>query len=202
MHVKDWPHAPIHRLGSDGVYMITGATLYKRKLFSTPEKLTLLEGEVLRLAKEYDWQLEAWAVFANHYHLIARGNRNSKGLDAYLNHLHSKTARDLNACDRAIGRSVWYNFWDTRLTFMRSYLARLNYVHQNAVKHGLVTVANRYPWCSAGWFETVASPAAVRTIYSFQTEQVKILRPILGASLEGSNSPAGFRLTRTIVVDT
>ena len=39
---KDWPHAPIHRLGSDGVYMVTGATLYKRPVFSTSEKLTSL----------------------------------------------------------------------------------------------------------------------------------------------------------------
>ena len=30
---KDWPHAPIHRLGSDGVYMITGSTLHKHTCF-------------------------------------------------------------------------------------------------------------------------------------------------------------------------
>jgi hypothetical protein len=59
---KDWPHAPIHRLGSDGVYMITGATLYKEPLFSTSEKLTLLENEILTLAKIYFWQLEAWVL--------------------------------------------------------------------------------------------------------------------------------------------
>jgi hypothetical protein len=39
---------------------------------------------------------------------------------------------------------VWYNFRDTRLTYEKSYLARLNYVYQNAVKHGLVPVANQY----------------------------------------------------------
>lgn len=171
---KDWPHAPIHRLGSDGVYMITGATLYKRKLFSTPEKLTLLEGEILALAKLYAWQLEAWSVFSNHYHLIARGSLDSGRLDDYLNHVHSNTARDLNARDRVMGRPVWYNFWDTKLTYLRSYLARLNYVHQNAVKHGLVTAAAQYQWCSAAWFEAIASPAAVRTIYSFRTDKIRI----------------------------
>src|SRR6185295_13265442 len=44
--------------------------------------------------------------------------------------------------DNATGRQVWYNFWDTKLTFENSYLARLNYVHQNPVKHGLVCIAN------------------------------------------------------------
>ncbi len=171
---KDWPHAPIHRLGSDGIYMITGATLYKTKFFSTPEKLTLVERELLTLAKQYAWQLEAWAVFANHYHMIARGTSDSEQLNAYLNHLHSNTARALNAQDRIEARPVWYNFWETRLTFQPSYLARLNYVHQNPVKHGLVSVANQYPWCSAGWFERTAAAATVKTIYSFKTEKLKI----------------------------
>ncbi|HJP90469.1 MAG TPA: hypothetical protein VJ875_00845 [Pyrinomonadaceae bacterium] len=171
---KDWPHAPVHRLGSGGVYMITGATLHKRHLFSTSQKLTLLENEVLALANLYNWQLEAWSVFMNHYHLIARGKADAERLDAYLNHLHSNTARDLNSLDRCSGRPVWYNFWETRLTYERSYLARLNYVHQNAVKHGLVKVASRYQWCSAAWFERTASSAAVRTIYSFKTDKLKI----------------------------
>jgi len=66
------------------------------------------------------------------------------------------------------------NFWDTRLTFEKSYLARLNYVHQNPVKHGLVAVANQYPWCSAGWFERVARPAQVKTIYAFKTDKLNV----------------------------
>ena len=32
--IKDWPHAPVHQLGNDGVFMVTGATLYKQRLFS------------------------------------------------------------------------------------------------------------------------------------------------------------------------
>ena len=59
-----------------------------------------------------------------------------------LRELHSLTARDLNQMDGAEGRAVWHNFWDTELTFEKSYLARLNYVHQNPVKHELVPVAN------------------------------------------------------------
>jgi len=171
---KDWPHAPIHRIGSDGIYIVTGATLRKVHLFTSAEKLSLLEHDLLSLARQYEWQLEAWAVFVNHYHLIARGRPDASSLDAFLKHLHSNTARKLNQLDRSNGRQVWYNFWDTRLTYENSYLARLSYVHQNAVKHGLVRVANQYPWCSAAWFERTASPAAVKTIYSFKTDKLKI----------------------------
>ncbi len=110
----------------------------------------------------------------NHYHLIARGEACSKRLDRYLKHIHANTARELNVLDQAIGREVWYNFWETRLTYERSYLARLNYVHQNAVRHGIVSVANQYHWCSAAWFERTASPSAVKTIYSFKTDNLKV----------------------------
>ncbi len=72
------------------------------------------------------------------------------------------------------GRTVWFNFWDTNLTYERSYWARLNYVHQNPVKHGLVSMANQYPWCSAAWFERTASPATVKTIYGFKTDNLAI----------------------------
>jgi len=36
---KDWPHAPVHRLDNDGVFMVTGATLYKQRLFSGRDRL-------------------------------------------------------------------------------------------------------------------------------------------------------------------
>lgn len=55
--------------------------------------------------------------------------------------LHEKTAKWINRLENAVGRKVWHNFWETRLTYEKSYLARLNYVHQNPVKHGLVLVA-------------------------------------------------------------
>jgi putative transposase len=75
-----------------------------------------------------------------------------------VRHLHRELAIRLNRIDATLARRVMYEFWDTRLTFEKSWLARFNYVHQNAVKHGLVSVANQYPWCSASWFETNARP--------------------------------------------
>jgi putative transposase len=171
---KDWPHAPVHRLADNTVYFVTASTLHKQHLFDTPEKLDLLERHLLTLAKQSNWQLEAWAVFANHYHIVARGNPDSLTLGGFLHDLHGVTSRELNQLDDVQGRQVWFNFHDTRLTVQYSYLARLNYVHQNAVKHKLVPVANQYPWCSAAWFEREASSAQVKTIYGFKIDRVKV----------------------------
>jgi putative transposase len=171
---KDWPHAPVHRLTEHGIYFVTSGTLHKKHLFDTPAKRDLLQGLLLSLAKERCWQLEAWAVLANHYHFIARRQPDSTPLRDFLRELHSRSAIDLNRLDHRAGRTVWHNFWDTRLTYQYSYLARLSYVHQNALRHGLVAVANQYPWCSARWFERVATPAQVKTIYNFKIDQVKV----------------------------
>ncbi len=174
LNTKDWPHAPVHRITEYGVYMVTASTLYRRRLFNTPEALDLLESLLLTLTKQAGWRLEAWAVFSNHYHFVAHDEAGAESLRDLIRKLHSRSAVALNKLQGTPGRRVWFNYWDTRLTYQRSYLARLNYVHQNPVKHGLVQVANQYPWCSAAWFERVASPAQVKTIYSFKIDQVRV----------------------------
>lgn len=171
---KDWPHAPVHRFGGAGTFMVTAATLNKRLLFLGTENLNLLQGKLLSLARSYQWNLQAWAVFANHYHFIGRNQYKSDNLNLFLKHLHADTARELNQRDGRLGREVWFNYWDTKLTYERSYLARLNYVHQNPVKHGLVRLANQYPWCSASRFERTASPAIIKSIYSFKTDKINV----------------------------
>jgi putative transposase len=42
------------------------------------------------------------------------------------------------------------------------------------VKHGLVSVANQYPWCSTSWFETNARPGFVKSVYSFKTDRINV----------------------------
>lgn len=44
--------------------------------------------------------------------------------------LHEKTATWVSRLDKAPGRQVWFNFRETKLTYEKSYLARLNYTHQ------------------------------------------------------------------------
>ena len=137
----------------------------------------MLQRGLLTVTRDFGWRLEAWAVFSNHYHFIghsASDAPDAANLSDMLSMLHVKTAAWINKLDKAPGRQVWFNYRETRLTYERSYLARLNYVHQNPVKHGLVPVANQYPWCSASWFEREASPAMVKSIYRFKIDQLKV----------------------------
>jgi putative transposase len=168
----DWPHAPPHRLDGNGTYFITGATYLKRHYYRRSDDLNRFLSLLFALAGNAKLSLQAWSVFSNHYHLVAQGA--GLAMRAMLAELHSIAARELNARDAAAGRKVWFQFRDTELTYERSWLARLKYTHQNPVKHGLVTNARDYPWCSAGWFERVSNPAFVRTLDRFGLDRIHV----------------------------
>lgn len=92
--------------------------------------------------------------------------------------LHQSSARkdrpELNRLDDTPGRKVWFQYWDSPITFEKSYLARLNYVHRNAVHHGLVADPAAYKWCSAAWFERTAEHAFFRTVWEFPCDRLHV----------------------------
>ena len=172
-----WPHAPTHRLSASGTYFVTAGTYRKLHYFRGRARLAVLHRGLLKVARDFGWNLEAWAVFSNHYHFVGHsppGEDSAESLSQMLGLLHEKTAKWVDGLDAAPRRQVWHNFRETHLTYQRSYLARLKYVHGNPVKHGLVRVANLYPWCSAAWFERTATPAQVKTIYAFPTDALNV----------------------------
>ncbi len=172
-----WPHAPTNQLCVGGTYFVTASTYQKAHHFRGAKRLRVLQRGLLTVAEKFGWQLEAWAVFSNHYHFMAHSPADAEdasSLSDMLSMLHVKTAEWVNQLDDSQGRQVWFNFRESRLTHQRSYLARLNYVHQNAVKHGLESVACQYPWCSAAWIERTASAAMVKSIYRFKTDRIAV----------------------------
>jgi len=169
----DWPHAPIHRLGQSGAYIVTAGTYRKDYFFGESERLDYLTKALLVLAREYGWRLQAWAVFSNHYHFVAEAERASS-LVRFLRYLHSISAKYVNRLDGAPGRQVWHQYWDTHLTYHESFLARLNYVHTNPVRHGLVLNAELYRWCSAAWFAQAAPPSFHAAVMGFRSDKIAV----------------------------
>jgi putative transposase len=171
--LRDWPHAPAHRLGDAGAYIVTAGTYKKEHFFRTSERVAYLTHALLTLAEEYGWRLQAWAVFSNHYHFVAESQQPAS-LKRLVQYLHSISAKHINLLDEAAGRRVWFEYWDTHLTYRNSFLSRLNYVHTNPVRHDLVPIPEQYPWCSAGWFARKASPAFRATVMNFSSDKVAV----------------------------
>jgi len=172
--MSNWHHSPVHRLTEKGAYIVTAATYKKELLFDKPEKLTLLRDTLLSLSEDYGWNLQSWAVLSNHYHFVTILSDHAKPLCNLIRHLHSVTARQINAIEKTPERKVWFQYWETQITYEKSYFARLNYVHNNPVRHGLVSCADQYEWCSAKWFKLYADSSFFRTVSSFKFDKVNV----------------------------
>jgi len=172
--MMQWPHAPAHWLFEPGIYMVTGGTYLKAHYLHSPERKDYFQQKLFECAAEFDWQLQAWSILSNHYHFVGRSPEDPSTLRHFIAKLHMTTAKEFNLQDDQPGRKVWFQYWDTLITFQRSYLARLNYVHNNPVKHGLVTRAEDYRWCSAAWFAQNAPKSFVETVSRFKTDKVSV----------------------------
>lgn len=170
----NWPHGPAHWLFEPGLYMVTAGTYLKLPHLNSGDRLNLFLQSLFDYSAEFRWDLRAWAILANHYHFVAVSPTEANTLRKFLGKLHMRTAKQLNTWDNTPRRRVWFQYWDSHITFERSYLARLNYVHHNPVHHGIAAVAENYKWCSASWFSRNASPAFVKTVKNFKTDMVQI----------------------------
>ena len=179
----DWPHAPLHRFDDAGVYFVTGATLHKKHFYRDRACLDALLSLLFRFAREYHCVLQAWALFSNHYHLVVSCAIGDE-LRRMLTDFHTDAAIAVNHYDGVRGRTVWYQFRETLLTYERSWLARLRYTHENAVHHGLVQRAASYPWCSARWFEDNARPSFVETVRRVPIDRVRVYDEFAAAPLQ------------------
>jgi putative transposase len=154
--------------------MVTGGTLNKGHHFNSPEKLSILQEFLCGEAHNQGWNLQAWAVFSNHYHFIAYSPKNDNNLKTLIRSLHSKTAIEVNRLDKKPGRRVWFQYWDTCLTYEKSYLARLNYVMHNPVHHGFVGTAEEYAFCSTPWFTKTADPGFCQKVSNFPFDKIVV----------------------------
>jgi putative transposase len=149
---KVYLHNPPHYFVPNAMYIVTGSILHKQHFLSEGKRKEFFLQTLFSRAYMLSWKLEAWAVLNNHYHFIAQAPEDSTTLAKLIQQVHSITAIQLNKWDVTPGRQVWQNYWDTCLTYEKSYFARLRYVHENPIKHGIVENAADYPYCSYKWF--------------------------------------------------
>ncbi|MCE9557563.1 MAG: hypothetical protein K8R88_01290 [Armatimonadetes bacterium] len=173
--MQSWPHAPSKRVTEPGIYIVTAGTYGKAHFFHDEQRLLILQKTLLDFLDRDGWEVMAWAVFSNHYHLVAIAPERPKAVQKLTSRVHAITSRAVNELDGTPGRQVWYQCWDTHLTFEKSVMARLAYVHNNAVKHGLAAKPEDYPFCSAAWLLEHGDAPFVKSVLSFSTDRVNVV---------------------------
>jgi putative transposase len=141
-------HNPPHLFLPDAIYMVTAATYEKKRLFGTPELLCLLRDAILKDFVRRGWQMRAYVVLPNHYHLLAVAPDEDAALPEVVRSIHSYAAHRVARAGQTLGSRVWWNYWDSCITHERSYFARINYIHFNPVKHGYVDDPAKWEYSS------------------------------------------------------
>jgi REP-associated tyrosine transposase len=86
--------------------MVTAGTYKKEHLFRGPKRLDVLHRGLLAVAQEFGWQLEAWAVFSNHYHFVGHSPAecdDAETLSAMLSKLMKKLPSGLMVLTKRMG---------------------------------------------------------------------------------------------------
>ena len=128
-------HHPLHIYEDDTIYFITARTIKKEKFFNTDEKKKILLQELKKFLEKYYYQLYAWVILDNHYHLLFK-TKAGKDLEYFISDLHSTSSKNLNKLDNQKGRNIWYQYLDYCTRNEKDFYFHFNYIHHNPVKHG------------------------------------------------------------------
>ncbi|MCK4908551.1 MAG: transposase [Planctomycetes bacterium] len=130
--------------------MITGATYQKLPLLRIPAAKKYFLEVLFKGCEKYKWTLEDWVVLDNHYHIMLDAPDNSENLPGFINGVHKFTALWIkkNVSEAQKAQKIFYNYWDSCITYERSYFTRLNYIHFNPIKHGYTKEAEKYEFGS------------------------------------------------------
>lgn len=170
-----WHHSPVHKCDEAGTYMITAGTYKKQRFLNSHEKLQFVQDSLFEIADELGWRLQAWSILSNHYHFIAISPGKDAALTKFIGKFHTTNSKRLNHIDGTPGSKVWFQYWDSKITFQGSYLTRLNYVHYNPVHHGVAGDAVGYRWCSACWFQERAEKSFYQSVREIKTDRLKVI---------------------------
>jgi len=142
-------HTPIHLFRANATYMLTASLYGDEYLMKTDLRKAEWRDSFHKAADIYQWKIIAWVVLSNHYHALLRSpSDRGKSVDKFVASYHKFTAAKWNKEDHQIGRPVWWNYFDSCIKDKREFFAKLNYVHWNPVKHGLVRRPEDYAYSS------------------------------------------------------
>ena len=146
-------HSPPHRYNEGRQhYHITAACYEHRPHIGFSEArmddFTAAWLEVLQAATT---EVSAWCVLPNHYHALIEAPLIAKVLFE-LGRLHGRLSREWNQEEGTRGRQNFHRAAERTIRSDGHYMATLNYVHHNPVRHGYVEKWTDWLWSSAGAF--------------------------------------------------
>ena len=145
-------HSPPHFEDGIKTYLLTAA-IYEHKhiMASANRRMDFQEKLVIRLSDAENFNLYAWAVLPNHYHILVKADLNK--IKNVIARLHNGIATQWNREDNCAWRKVWHRLSDRHIRNDDHYWASVNYIHKNPVKHGYASDLSEWPAGSFNIFQ-------------------------------------------------
>ena len=153
-----------------GIFFLTIVTNDRKPIFSEPSHIDRLRIALRRVKAELPFQISAAVVLPDHIHFLwslPRGDTDFSGRVGRMKVLFTRSLAqtgELSSGSNASRRKhresdVWQRrFWEHTIRDDEDFERHLDYIHDNPVKHGLVTCPHLWPnssyqkWARAGHY--------------------------------------------------
>ena len=153
-----------------GIYAFTVVTRERKPIFVDEKSVALLLAVVADIQQRRPFVVDAYAILPDHAHMgwtLPDGDSDFSTRMMLVKKSFTRLYRDricprrMVAMVRSKSSPVWQNrFWEHLVSDDRDYIAQIEYIHQNPVRHGLVAMPIEWPHSSfRGFVELGDYPA-------------------------------------------
>ena len=137
-----------------GTYFFTVNLLQRQDNDLLIQKIDLLREVVTKVRKKYPFRIDAWVVLPNHLHCVWTLPPNETNFSLRWRLIKSGFSRNLPKTEyrskirsKAKERGIWQrHYWEHLIRNDLDYQRRIDYIHINPMKHGLVENVINWPY--------------------------------------------------------
>ena len=132
-------------LDPNSIYHITARSINKEQ-FPIPlsEIWEIMENYLFYLNKVHQFQLYAFVLMPNHFHLLCRAPRGNMSVG--MRDFMRETSRQINFRSRRINQSYGYRFHRSRIDSDNYFMNVYKYIYANPLRANLSSKAEQYPY--------------------------------------------------------
>ncbi|GEM_PF-1177356 len=156
---------PKHFSIPNGLFFLTVHCAAGFKPFLDKRSSELYLNTLSKKVNDLGVALFAYVVMLDHVHLLLQQPKQLT-LEKLMNHINGASAREINKQRNTVGEKFWQGgFHDVFLREPIDFAIKINYIHNNPVKAGLVVNPEDYIFSSARFYKTKFGTAVFDTKY-------------------------------------
>jgi len=171
----------LHRLRtSDRIFFITTNLNQGERLFDEPEYQIIL-GTIDKSRKRLGFLLCVYVLMPDHWHALI-STQHPLTISDVLQDIKRVSSLKINRLRETKGSRWQHQFWDRFVRHPKEFAERLEYMHYNPVRQGLVEHAEQWRWSSVNNFsldKTVVAACLIQIDYVQLPDDYRVNRPIV-----------------------